>query len=472
MDSPTAKSGGGTLDGDGWLQADVLTLFLQLLPATFISEILVKAKVREYSRVYSSLVVMWLMIWQRLQVRGTMRTAVLEAVRRLPATFWPEPCRRLQVARKGGRRLSNNTGAYNQARQNLSGSVVEQCCDRIFDQLMAETKRGEPKQRTAFFLDGTSVRTPHREELVGKYPPAVNQHGTAHWPVIRMLVAHDLYTGLAMRPEWGPMYGEEAVSEQGLLESAIDRLPSQALLVADANFGVFSVAFTAVQREHPVILRLTSVRARCLAGGQFRNGMDQRVVWRPSRDERKSHPQLPADARVEGRLICRQVEPDGGAEPFLLALFTTELDTPEKIFDSYGYRWNVEVDLRSLKNTLQLGDLTCTTPEMVAKEIELAMMSYNLVRAVMYQVAQKTGLKPRAFSFTDVRNVLNAFLPDIATASDEEQAQRLTEDMQYYLARCQLPKRRRKQASSPRAVWRKHKTYPARHSPKPKHVTD
>jgi len=108
------------------------------------------------------------------------------------------------------------------------------------------------------------------------------------------------------------------------------------------------------------------------------------------------------------------------------------------------------VDLRSLKSTLQLDDLTCTTPEMVAKEIDLALLSYNLVRAVMYQAAQKAGVQPRAFSFTYVRNVLHAFLPAIAAAHDENEVQRLTEKMRHCLDPCRLPKRRRKQPSSPR----------------------
>jgi hypothetical protein len=123
-----------------------------------------------------------------------------------------------------------------------------------------------------------------------------------------------------------------------------------------------------------------------------------------------------------------------------------------------------QVDLRSLKSTLKLEELTCTTPAMVAKEIDLAMLSYNLVRAVMYLTAQKAGVEPRAFSFTYVRNVLNAFLPGIAAASDERQAQKLTEDMLYYLNQCQLPKRKRKQPSRSRAVWPKPKSYPARHA--------
>jgi hypothetical protein len=302
----------------------------------------------------------------------------------------------------------------------------------------------------------------HTQELVGAYPPASNQHGQSHWPLIRMLVAHDLYTGLAMRPEWGPMTGQQAVSEQGLLEQSIHRLPSAATVVGDANFGVFSVAYAVDQQDHPVVLRLTAVRARYLSGGVLRDGIDQRVVWKPSRDDRKSHPQLPVHASVEGRLIVRQVQPSNGAEAFLLALFVTLPDLPEEIADLYGRRWNIEVDLRTLKGTLRLEELTCTTSAMVAKELDLALLSYNLVRSVQYLTARKAGLEPRAFSFTKVRNVLNAFLPQIAAARDEPQARKCWEDMLYYLDQARLPRRKRR-SCYPRAIWPQPKSYPARH---------
>jgi hypothetical protein len=192
--------------------------------------------------------------------------------------------------------------------------------------------------------------------------------------------------------------------------------------------------------------------------------MDQRIVWTPSRDDRRSHPQLPAKACVAGRLIVRQVQPDNKTEPFLLALFTTLPDTPEKVVKTYGYRWNIEIDLRALKSTLRLEELTCTTPDMVAKEIDLATMSYNLVRAAMYLTARKAGLEPRAFSFTYVQNVLNAFLPAIATARDEQQARKLTENMLHCLEQCRLPKRNGKRLSYARAVWPTPKSYPAKHA--------
>ena len=161
--------------------------------------------------------------------------------------------------------------------------------------------------------------------------------------------------------------------------------------------------------------------------------------------------------------MVRQVQPSNGAEAFLLAVFSTLPDASEEIIHLYGRRWNIEVELRTLKSTLRLEDLTCTTISMVAKEIDLGMLSYNLVRSVMYVTARKAGLEPRAFSFTKVQNVLNAFLPAIAAAKDERQAQRRMEDMLYYLDRCRLPRRRRKRPSSPRAVWPVPKAYPARH---------
>jgi hypothetical protein len=443
-------------------KADVLDLFQKLLPLQVFLAALNQAKVRENNRVYTSPVVVWLMLCQRLQAEGTLESAVLELLGGLPGSFWPQPCKRLEeAAEEGCPRLSKQTGAYNKARQKLSLAVVEKCCDHAFQQLIQQAELA-PERRPAFFFDGTTVRMPHCEELVAAYPPTTNQHGESHWPLLRLLVAHDLYTGLALRPQWGPVNGSEAVSEQGLLEKALQRLPRQAAVVADANFGVFSVAYAADQDGHPVVLRLTAVRARSLAGGPLQDGTDRRIQWRPTREDRRSHPQLPIDAVVSGRLIVRQVQPSNGAAPFLLALFTTLEDSAEQVVELYGKRWNIEVDLRTLKGTLRLDELTCTSVAMVAKEIDVAMLAYNLVRGVIYLTAQKAGLEPRVLSFTQVRNVLQVFVPRIAAAPDERTARKLYDDMLYYLSQCKLPQRQR--SSYPRGVWPKPKSYPARHA--------
>ena len=446
-----------------FLKADVLSLYQRLVPAPFLQRLCRQAGLRPNNRIYTLAVVQWLMICQWLEGHGSLEQAVLELLRGLPASFWSRPCKRLQAWRSRSGFLSSNTAAYNQARHRLPLSVVEHCCDHIFEQLTAETAGLLPALgRRAFFFDGTSVQLASSPALRQAYPPGSNQHGASHWPLLRMLVAHDLETGLAMRPQWGPLNGPQAVSEQQLLEGAIDRLPPAALVVGDANFGVFSVAYAASQRGHAVLLRLTAQRAQRLAGGPLREEIDRRITWRPTRQERKAHPGLPPDACVQGRLLVCRVQPSDQAPPFLLALFTTWDTDQQQLLDVYGRRWYIETDLRSLKSTLQLEQLRCTTTAMVAKELDLATVTYNLVRAVTCVAAQKAGLPPRAYGFTRVRNVIQAFAPLIAAAPSPKQAQDFFDQMMHYVGQAKLPKRNRKRPSYPRSVWPRRRSFPAR----------
>jgi hypothetical protein len=439
--------------------ADALSLYQMILPPAFFRQ----AGMRQNNRVYTLAVVMWLMIWQRLAGHGSLENAVLQLLGGLPAGFWPRPCKRLLDWQRNPASLSSHTGAYNKARQSLPLTVVEQSCDRMFQELIAYARQSMPESvQSIFFFDGTSVRLAHSEELRQLYPPGANKQGESHWPLLRMLVAHDLETGLAMRPEWGPMHGSQAVSEQRLLEASIDRLPRGAVVAGDANFGVFSVAWTAVKQGHPVLLRLTEQRARALAGGPLQNGTDRTLVWKPSRGDRSSHPALPPEACVRGRLIVRQVQPNNGAAPFLLALFTTLETDAENILELYGKRWNIETDLRSLKSTLELDHLDCTTSEMVARELDLAMAAYNLVRAVTFLAAQKAGISPRAFSFTRTKAVIQTFLPLITAARDAREARKYFDRMMYYIGQATLPKRPRKRTPYPRAVWSRGIEFPNR----------
>jgi hypothetical protein len=437
-------------------KADVLSLYQRLLPASCLEQ-----DQTRNNCVYNSLVVMWLLIVQRLQPLASLQTAVLELLRGLPSGFWPRPCRRLRDWRAGRKPLSSHTGAYNKARQALPLAWVEQSCDRIFEQLTAHLRGVLPALGVrAFFVDGTTVRTAASPALRRAYPPGSNQHGEAHWPQLRLLVAHDLQTGLAARPEWGPVHGPQAVSEQKLVEAVLDRLPPDSVLVGDANFGVFSVAYAAARRGHPVALRLTHARALHLVHGPLLDGLDQAIVWKPTRADRRSRPEWPADACVRGRLIACQAQPDNDDAPFPLYLFATLSASPDVILGLYGQRWKIETDLRSLKSTLALEDLRCTTPEMAAKELDLAMAAYNLVRAIACTAAERSSLPPRSYSFTRVRSVIEAFTPLIANAPTPQQAQNYCDQMMYYVGQAPLPKRRKRRPSYPRARWGKPQSLP------------
>ena len=117
LSSGGVRSSGGVA-GLGAAPADVLSLYLRLLPAEFFAQVREQEKLRRpNNRIYTDAVVIWLMILQRLS-GGTLETAVLELLRTLPPEFWPQPCKRLQVrAQDQKTRLSGNTGSNNQSRQ-------------------------------------------------------------------------------------------------------------------------------------------------------------------------------------------------------------------------------------------------------------------------------------------------------------------------------------------------------------------
>lgn len=434
-----------------------------MLPTSFLEQAQAEAGIQRNNCVYSSLVVLWLLVAQRLHGGASLECAVLELLRSLPLSFWPRPCKRIRDWREQGKAPSSHTGAYNQARQELPLSIVQKSCDRIFeqltDQLGSALAEGAPR---AFLLDGSSMRMAHSAELCETYPPGSNQYGEAHWPLLRVLVAHDLYTGLAIRPEWGAMHGSEAVSEQALLGRAIDRLPVAATVVGDANFGVFSVAYAAAERQHPVVLRLTADRARRLAGESLHDGIEREFCWKPSQHDRKSHPDLPADACVRGRLLVRRVQPNNSAAAFLLALFTTLPSPVEEVFLLYGQRWAIETDLRTLKSTLRLDQLTCSTTDMVAKEIDMGIAAYNLVRGLIALAAAQSGIPPRGYSFTKVRHIVAAFAPAMASAPNQAASRRTFEEMLRCVHQSKLPRRKRTRPSYPRQVWRRGDTFPNR----------
>ncbi len=427
----------------------VLTLYLRLVPITFFAGLLLHSRQRRHRCVFSIPVVLWLMIFQRLQNKGTLAAAVQQVVCGLPPALNPQRCKRQRE-----RNVSSNTGGYNQARQKLPVEIVRTVSDQIFEQLMSR----EPGPRM-FLLDGTTLTMPCTPSLMEAYPPSRNQIGESHWPILRLLVAHDLNSGIALRPEWGPAGGAKTVSEQQLAEKLIPRLPAQAGLLGDQNFGVFSMARAAQQSDHPVLLRLTPARAKRAFGFAFNCGTDLKMEWKPSKNERRTHSQWPCDASVKGRLIIRKVYPSDGSGPLKLYLFTT-LDLPAKeIVQIYGQRWNIETDLRTIKKTIRLEMLECQTPEMIAKEIALAITAYNLVRAVINESAQRTGMNPRQYSFSRVQDLINAWLPHLACITSEAERNAEYERMITYAGQCKLYKRK-KSTSYPRAVWHRRRTFP------------
>jgi len=96
-----------------------------------------------------------------------------------------------------------------------------------------------------------------------------------------------------------------------------------------------------------------------------------------------------------------------------IVVVTTMHDSKEVSVEDLGalfrQRWHVELDLRSIKSTMQMDILRCKTPAMVRKEIWVHLLAYNLIRKIMAEAAFKHEINPRQISFKGTMQALNSF---------------------------------------------------------------
>ena len=434
--------------------SSILHLYRHALSTGVLEYFQQHAHMRIRRGVYSAQVVLWLMMLQRLHAPGTMTAAVQLLIQGAAAPLLPD-CRRVREGR-----ISCRTGAYCQARQRLPKLLCKQVNQEITEQLRKIVGLEEqPGARRLYLLDGTSLALEHSQELVRSYPPAHNQHAPSHWPVVRMVVLHEAQTAMAEQPQWGPMYGGQAVSEQELAAKAMDSLPRGAGILGDRNFGVLWVAYEADRRGLGVLLRLTKVRAHKLFGEPISQEGEWPVEWRASRWDGGKRRCVPRQAAVQGRLIAARV--GRGKSKEWLYLFTTLPDPPEEIVRLYGYRWNIETDLRCIKRTVRLHHVAVRSEAMLEKELYMAMCAYNLVRAVMYLAGRESGRHPRQLSFAQVLTVVDCAWLKLAAATTQAEFDLEFHRILKLAAQCTLPKRKR-QRSYPRTLWRRQPGFPYR----------
>lgn len=440
-----------------WLDWTILEQLLRAVSsATAINRICDELKVKRRKEIFTAPIVIWLMIYQRLHCKGTLSAAVHFLVRH--AIHWQDragACKRVVE-----RRISSNPGRYCQARLQLPTMVASPVCDHIFEQLQGQMRVATLElARPVFIIDGTTLRLAHEPELKRAFPPGRNQHGENHWPTMLVVAFHDAQTGLAMRPSWGAMYGKNNVSEQQLAREALGRLPADAIAMADCNFGIFWFAHEAHRSHRDMLLRLTKSRAQSIVQGQkLCAGRRYKVQWQASHWDRKHHKDLPAEAVVTGWMVaCRH--PQNTDE--MMYFFTTLDLIAKRILAIYKLRWNVETDLRQLKRTLELHQITAKSKAMVEKELLMGICAYNVVRAVMYLSATKAGLVPRQISFSAAQDAVMAAWPYLERARNQAEFQAEIERLLEVVARHILPKRSG-QRSYPRAVWNRGDRFPLR----------
>ena len=252
------------------------------------------------------------------------------------------------------------------------------------------------------------------------YPQPPTQHAGLGFPLARITVLLSLATGachdLAMAP-----YKGKGTGETTLLRRMFDTFKPGDVILADALFDNYYLVCELRDRGIDLVARAQHQRVGSQTVESRPDG--DILVWqRPQKAHGMTGEQY---RRYPKSLLMRQVTVDAGDKNNRVEQFkviTTILDASidgGQIGDLYERRWSGEVDIRSIKSTMQMEILRCKTPEMVAKEIWTHLLAYNLLRTVMAVAASEHGTEPRRVSFKGAKQVLTAFAPKIEAARPE-----------------------------------------------------
>ena len=164
--------------------------------------------------------------------------------------------------------------------------------------------------------------------------------------------------------------------------------------------------------------------------------------------------------RILYRLIRYQVA--GCEAPITIATTLTDRQvyTAEDIAELYGLRWDVEVDIKSYKSSMGMGELRCLTPKNLDREIAVGVLAHNLVRVLMCDTAAVLEVHPREISFSSARDTWLAFHDECATIEDI--AWMIHSTASHFV-------RNRPGRNEPRAIKRRHAKYPKLKEPRPSH---
>ncbi len=427
--------------------------FAEHLPADLIHRAAATLGVSFRERLFTPAVTLWTFLSQVLDPDHSCR----QAVARLLA---------FRSAR-GLRPCSPDTGAYCKARARLPEALLRELTRdtgrRVADQAPPAWRwQGRPVK----VVDGTGLSMPDTPANQKAYPKSKKLPAGVGFPLLRLVVVFSLAVGTVLEAALAPRSGR-GTGEQSLFRSLREQFQPGDVLLADRLYGDFFTLAWARAQEIDVVTRPAAGRAPLDFRG--RRADDLRICWvRPERPDwmgRRAYDRLPHYLYLRAvRVLVRQP----GFRTRRLVLVTTLTDaaavTGADLADLYRRRWQAELNLRALKQSLQMDILRGKSPPMVRKEVWAHLLVYNLVRLVMVQAAVAAGVRADEVSFTGALQTLNAFLPEMRAVRTADDARVLWDVLLWAVGEHRVGQR--PDRYEPRAVKRRPKKFPHLREPR------
>ena len=321
-------------------------------------------------------------------------------------------------------RMTCSATAYCKARMRLPLALLQYLAQRVTAPLLPEADHAcDWRGHRVWYADGTSFSMPDTAALQAHFGQPGGQASGCGFPVATLLLLCNA-AGFIVKTLALPLRTHEA-SQVARLH---DPLQDGDVLVYDrAACSYAHLALLAERGLHAIFRvhqkQIVNFRPGRRHAGQYPRGQragrprsqwlkrlghrDQRVRWfRPARrpqwmqqDEYDALPEALVVRELRYPIVRR------GFRTRSVTLVTTLTDPQrypaEALTEQYLKRWQIEVNIRHLKQTMGMDVLKCQTVDGVLKELAVFTLVYNLVRLVISRAARRQGVPPDRISFVD-----------------------------------------------------------------------
>ena len=348
-----------------------------------------------FGRVYTTSIVLWAFLSQVL--RDGKEASCRSAVGRIAS----------QLLLRSGRQLDTDTRDYCRARAKLSEAALRELSCAI----AAKSEETAPQQwlwlgRHVKLIDGATFLMPDTPQNQKAYPQNPRQKPGIGFPIARMVVVISLTTACVVDAAIGLYKGKET-GETALLRQLLSCFRRGDVAVADRFYGNYWMIALLLQVGVNVCFRKHQLRKTDFRKGKRLGKNDHLIAWskpqRPSWMSQHMYASLPEKLQLR-ELKYVVAQPGRKHDPFVIITSLTETTgeqfvAADDIAELFLFRWNVELDIRSIKTHMNLQHLRCKSPEMVRREFWATMIAYNLIRTTAACAAVLHERIPRQISF-------------------------------------------------------------------------
>ena len=367
-------------------QVDSMSFFNLVTGPDLLGEL--EALLPEYrERKYPPTVTLAMFLGQVLSADGSCQNAVNEAmVSRLLSGVEPG---------------SANTGSYSDARKRLPRELVQELARSVARQMGTRTPaQWRWRGRHIKLVDGTTILMPDTAGNQGQYPQHGSQKAGAGFPIARLVGVISLANGALLDVAMGPYKGK-GTGEHALFRELLQCFAKGDIMLADSYYASYFLIAALMAMGVDFVFEQHGARHTDFRTGEKLGRRDHLAQWvRPARPQWMSleeYDSFPAELTVRETKVGKKV--------LVTSFLNPRAVCKREVGSLFVQRWNVELDLRNVKDTLGMAVLSCKTPEMCAKELWIYVLAYNLIRLLMAQAAAQADVLPRQLSFKHTMQV-------------------------------------------------------------------